>query len=313
MVSSRPSLPHFSEEWFSPLGLRLKLVSNHERIPQVARSAFGATVKAPTVLTPDVVLELEVHDEDESSRLSPTYDVGPDLLRQRLSPHSWVEVKRRGGQARGRISRQVLAHPALLRCEFLELPLYAALPHLGFVGFHGAALARDGKAILLRGRGGAGKTTLAYAAARAGFAAMADDVVWFETATETLWGMPRWFHLTPDSRARFPELASRNPVEVRGKSKITVEMSRLGGAEVTSSARPAAVVFLRRVVRERSQLVAVDRKKAWESWREGAAGDEVRSPGYAEAVHKLLRRPTFLLDLGTDLGQTLDLLTPLLA
>ena len=62
----------------------------------------------------------------------------------------------------------------LLKAQLIESVLACARYE---VALHAAALVRDDQAVLLVGSPGAGKTTLAIALARAGFAVLADDVV----------------------------------------------------------------------------------------------------------------------------------------
>ena len=61
------------------------------------------------------------------------------------------------------------------RCVYLPLTWLLAR-HDRFI-LHGAAIVRDGRALLLLGASGAGKSTLAVSALDAGWSALADDVV----------------------------------------------------------------------------------------------------------------------------------------
>ncbi len=67
------------------------------------------------------------------------------------------------------------ALPFFEGCVYLPLAWLLAR-HDRFV-LHGAAIVRDGRALLLLGRSGAGKSTLAVSALEAGWLALADDVV----------------------------------------------------------------------------------------------------------------------------------------
>jgi hypothetical protein len=61
----------------------------------------------------------------------------------------------------------------------------------GIVVFHGAALTKDEAAILCAGRSGAGKTTLAVALARRGWALASDDVAPIDLATGLVQPFPK--------------------------------------------------------------------------------------------------------------------------
>lgn len=71
--------------------------------------------------------------------------------------------------------------PDLAALPFFEgcvyLPLTWLLARHGRFVLHGAAIVRDGRALLLLGHSGAGKSTLAISALEAGWQALADDVV----------------------------------------------------------------------------------------------------------------------------------------
>ena len=71
--------------------------------------------------------------------------------------------------------------PDLAALPFFEgcvyLPLTWLLARSGRFVLHGAAIVRDGRALLLLGHSGAGKSTLAVSALEAGWQALADDVV----------------------------------------------------------------------------------------------------------------------------------------
>src|ERR1700677_300640 len=59
---------------------------------------------------------------------------------------------------------------------FAEAVMRTAVGRQALVSFHAAALARGGRAVLLLGRKGAGKSSFAAALARAGWSLLADDM-----------------------------------------------------------------------------------------------------------------------------------------
>jgi hypothetical protein len=91
---------------------------------------------------------------------------------------------------------------------------------------HAAAIARNGAVTLLAGPSGTGKSSLAYAALRSGWSALADDAVYLETTPFAhVWTRPARLHLPADARAHFPELADRALVRrENGKMKIPVDL-----------------------------------------------------------------------------------------
>lgn len=95
----------------------------------------------------------------------------------------------------------------------LHLPvvLTFALRHHGVFHLHAAVLADGGRAVLVAGQAGVGKTTLALALLEAGLGWLGDDAAFLaERGGEPVAaGVPRPFHLRPDTLAAFPRVASR--------------------------------------------------------------------------------------------------------
>jgi hypothetical protein len=97
---------------------------------------------------------------------------------------------------------------------------------------HAAALERDGRVLLLAGPSGVGKSTLVYAALRAGLRVLAEDCAFLQSgAVPRVWGMPGRVHLLPDAVRWFPELAGAAPVlRANGKTKIAIDLRAAGAA-----------------------------------------------------------------------------------
>lgn len=115
---------------------------------------------------------------------------------------------------------------------------------------HAAALERDGKALLLAGRSGVGKSTLVYAGMRAGFRVLTEDCVFLQSDPETrVWGMPGFVHLMPDAARWFPELAGRAPtLRANGKTKVAVNVREAGAAAPALPVERAGICLLARGV-----------------------------------------------------------------
>jgi hypothetical protein len=213
----------------------------------------------------------------------------------------------------GHLAPATVADMPLLQSRYLEAALGYLLECRGFVGVHAAAVARGGRGLLLRGRSGQGKTTLAYAAARRGLQAVAEDVVWVETARQRWWGRPWTFHLLPDARQLFPELAGLKPErQLNDEMKLVVDLELVRRGSTAPSAAAGAVVLLERQRGRASALVALEPAAARREWDEGSAARESEPPAYGGAVDRLLRHGAWKLRLGDDLEAALDLLEPLL-
>jgi hypothetical protein len=92
---------------------------------------------------------------------------------------------------------------------------------------HAAGIERGGKAVLLVGSSGLGKSSLTYAAMRAGWRVLADDAVYVQREPyRRIWGIPRRIHLPAEAVRHFPELEAARPVRrPDGRRKIAVEIA----------------------------------------------------------------------------------------
>jgi len=275
------------EAWYQPMGLRLRVESDRAELLALAEETFRGFGPAPGGADPDLAFILESGPAGGVLG-EPRFD--PVSRRQMAG--SAAELAVEGSVARGRFSPAAWQSPAFLRLHFLELALYLLLPGRGFLGVHASACVRHGRAALLRAPGGGGKTTLAYAAARGRFQALAEDVVWIAPDGGVWWGMPWRFRLRPDAARLFPELAGRR---IDGP-KLDVDI-----ANATPSALPGPVVLLRRSP-EISRLEPIGPDEALARWEEGRGGNEGETPGYAARIGSLLAEGAYALEVGDGPG-----------
>jgi hypothetical protein len=90
---------------------------------------------------------------------------------------------------------------------------------------HAAGVTRGEVGVVLAAPSGTGKSTLTYAATRAGFAVLADEPVYIQLCPRLrIWGRRARIHLPVDARAHFPELVDTPPRPLAtGKRKLVVE------------------------------------------------------------------------------------------
>jgi hypothetical protein len=113
---------------------------------------------------------------------------------------------------------------------------------------HAAALERDGRVLLLAGPSGVGKSTLVYAAMRAGLRVLTEDCAFLQNGSvPRVWGMPGAVHLLPDAVRWFPELLDTAPaLRANGKTKLAVSVRAGGAAAVPRAAERVGVCLLAR-------------------------------------------------------------------
>ena len=116
-----------------------------------------------------------------------------------------------------------------------QMPLADALSRLGREVVHAGAVERDGTTLLIAGFSGAGKSTFAYAAQRAGWTVLADDlVIVAETNPVSAWGFPKPLHVPVDVLDDAPAHACAMADDERGRWVIAPPvMSSTDGAPIS--------------------------------------------------------------------------------
>lgn len=303
------------EAWFRPMGFSLRLETDSPAILAAARASFRGFGDQPPSPDPDLVFRLfegAGGNGGDGEPEEPVLWFDRPHVRQASAEGSELVLDCAAGRASGTFSAATLAHPAWFRWHYLDLALFFMLEQRGFVGIHGAAVARDGRALLLRAPCGQGKTVLTYAAARQGFQALAEDVVWLGPGDRRWWGAPWAFRLLPDARGLFPELDGYRPsVQINGEEKIEVDLEEVRPGSTVVSARPGPVVSLRRAPGETSRLEPVAPDEARDEWLAGCASREREIAGYGAAVAPLLERGVHRLRFGDDIDRAVELLAEL--
>lgn len=298
--------------WYRPMGFSLRLVTDSEAILAAARASFRGFGEQPPCPDPDLDFRLFQHPAGDGEPCEPVLWFDRPHVRQASAEGSELVADCATGRAWGRFSAATLAHPAFFRWHYLDLALFFMLEQRGFVGVHGAAVARDGRALLLRAPCGQGKTVLTYAAARRGFQALAEDVVWLGPGDRRWWGAPWAFRLLPDARGLFPELGGLRPtVQINGEEKIEVDLEELRPGSTVVSASPGPVVMLHRAPGEASRLEPVAPEEVPGEWLAGCASRESEIAGYDAAVAPLLGRGVHRLRFGDDIDRAVELLAGL--
>ena len=125
------------------------------------------------------------------------------------------------------VTAALLADVEHFRYSMLEGPTLVLVAARDRLPVHAAMIARAGRAVVLVGPSGRGKSTLAYAAMQDGWRVLADDAVYVQTSPVLrVWGRPGHLCLPDDAGAWFAELAGRSPTLLaNGKLKFVMDTS----------------------------------------------------------------------------------------
>lgn len=294
------------------MGFHLRLDSNSPAILAAAETSFERFGPASPSESPDFTFRFFEHDVDDGPPGAPLFKMEGSLLYQSTGRDSTLVADVERGLAYGYFSPTVVADAVTFRWTFLELAFFMMLEGRGLMGVHGAALVKNGRAILLRAQSGGGKTTLAYAAARSHYQALAEDVVWLDQARGRWWGMPWSFHLLPDAKNLFPELADYDPVlQTNQEMKLEVDLETIRPGSTTVSADPGPVVFVARLPGGQSRLERISSAEARALWPAAHTGLEMKLPHHEAYLEILLVQPAYRFYFGDDIERGVGLLAKL--
>jgi len=182
----------------------------------------------------------------------------------------------RAGTATAIVQQSVVEDRPYFVYHFLEALAFQLITSRYFTPIHAGCVARDGRAVLIAGDSGDGKSSLSYACARQGWIFVSDDaspLLRRCSSTRRIVGSPHHIRLRPDARELFPELAAFQPA-MRGNGKLSLQIPTRDLPIVTAQAAFAdAIVLPRRVSREHSsspaRLTRIDKtlvRAPFEKW-----------------------------------------------
>ncbi|MBA3531288.1 MAG: hypothetical protein H0T73_05125 [Ardenticatenales bacterium] len=224
---------------FPLLGLPLEIRSNSEVVLDIAERAFGRwrALDIPTEITPHPLRVSVVLHSTQPGLLSPSpirafsYRVHSGYLLASCEDNMLV-AHPASGEALAFLTPQLVANEAHFRYNVLESLALYLLSKYDRTALHAGAVMRNGRALLLVGSSGAGKSSLCYACLQRGFSLLSEDVVYVALSPALrLWGNPHALHLLPDSPGLFPELSSvPAQIQANGKLKIAIDVAEQFGA-----------------------------------------------------------------------------------
>lgn len=234
---------------FYPLGFPVSVMTNCEGVLDAAREGWGCfqcRFDRPPV-------RLKVAVTEDSSQVCPPTPVC------RMRDHIVTNFADSGNFAVTDLSNlfsSIWATEAAVRNRdyfryfFLESTAMGCIGSAHATAIHAGCVALDDAAILLCGDSGAGKTTLSYACARAGWTYVTDDGSYLVhgEADRLVTGNCHQARFRPSAEALFPQLRGRDVMRRAGVGKPSIELPIEPSDTIPTSATASVryIVFLDR-------------------------------------------------------------------
>jgi hypothetical protein len=256
---------------FFPLGFPLQLETNSPEVITAAVEGWGEFSQAFD--GPPLRLCLGVIDSDEPVlTIKSIFSSREHLATMFADPSNFIVCDFRENLTFGWVTRGVAVDHSLLRYRFLMPAAHMMAEQKALSPVHAALVVKDGVGIMLCGDSMAGKSTLAYACARAGWGYVTDDGTFLVRGGSDRYAIGDFtsLRLREDSVRFFPELGNRMAV-VRPNGKIALEIpTRELPIQTLHGHSVDHVVYLDRANCEGASLRSYPRESAIEEWKQYA-------------------------------------------
>lgn len=195
---------------FYPLGFPVRVVSNRVEVLEASEESWGDFRQ--TVDMPPILIKLGVMEGGDAECPPPPMSRAHENVMARIAnPENFYIVDLLQGFSFGWISAAVLSHRSYLRYHFLEA---AALTHIAnrhSAPVHAACVEWQGRGLMLCGESGAGKSSLAFASARAGWTYVTDDASFLlhDEGGRRVHGNCHMVRMRPSAAELFDEVSGR--------------------------------------------------------------------------------------------------------
>jgi hypothetical protein len=259
-VLARASMP--LRDTFYPLGFPLEIETNSEAVLTAAAASWHGFEKlfdvAPHRLRVGVREDRGKKDHWECPP-APTCRVQQHLISNIADAENFAICDLTHGFGSIWLTDAAVAHKNYMRYCFLESAAMSLLATSHATPVHAACVELAGSGILLCGDSGAGKTSLSYACARAGWTYITDDASFLVNHRDDrlVVGNCNQARFRPSAAELFAELQGREVTQraLIGKPSIELKTTALRNITTSSTSHVNHVVFLNRRGGARQELV----------------------------------------------------------
>ena len=233
---------------FYPLGYLIEIMTNSPAVLSAAHESFGHV----RFSRENTALQIRIGVSREAGSVCP-----PEPTRREFN-HLYSLVADSENQALldletginfTWLTQAAVDNKLYFRNNFLDKAVYLLLGASVVTDIHAGCVSKNGKGILLCGDSGAGKTTLAYACARAGWTYTSDDTSYLVNNADSprVIGHCHRVRFRPSAKHLFPELEGYTVTQrMEGKPSIEIPISELPVQETAAQAEVHSIVYLKR-------------------------------------------------------------------
>jgi hypothetical protein len=275
---------------FYPLGFPVRVSTNSAAVLEAAEESWG--VFAREFRTPTIQMTIGV-SEGEASECPPAPGCRArrNLMTRIADQDNFYVADLTQGYSLLWVTEAAIAHRSYFRHHFLESAGLCHIANRYAAPVHAACVERNGRGVLLCGDSGAGKSSLAFACARAGWTYITDDASFVLHAQQDrrVVGNCHTIRFRPTAADLFAEVEGR-PITPRavGKPSIELETARVEGMTTATSAQIDYVVFLNRDTEHSQELMAYSREAARDYMHKHLCGMEELRAQQVSSVERLL-------------------------
>jgi hypothetical protein len=238
------------------LGARFVFRSVNPRLLRLAELAYRGLPAAAGRGAPKFDLELRLVRASSRRRRRPAalrpFAAPNGVLGGIMDADNFVLLSPADGSGLISVSSDMLRHPYLVRYELIEFAVYTLASRARqLLSLHAGCVARAGRALLLMGSTGSGKSTVALHCALRGLDLLSEDAAFVDVARLQAVGVPNFAYVRPPAIALIGNADTaarvrRAPLIRRrsGIAKREVDLRRLGCRLCSAPVSLAAIVFL---------------------------------------------------------------------
>lgn len=206
---------------FFPLGFPLEVRTNSEQVLAECRTQWGHFQQRSD--TDPMLAEIHVvPNEQQECPPQPQYRYLESTLTAIADADHYALADISSSRTQIVVSAAALRHPLYFRYFFLECAAGVHIATRHATPVHAGCVTLNGRGVLLCGDSGAGKSSLSYACARAGWGYVSDDASFLLQGRSVI-GNCHQIRLRPTAADLFPEIAGL-PLTPRAEGKPSIEL-----------------------------------------------------------------------------------------